>query len=491
MTLRLVGTWFGTLASMVLFASPAVAVTDGTCHAQTRKAREQCRSVLSALLPAVVIDDVRRQSSLSERLRRYQVPGISMAFIDSGHVSWLAVHGQRERNGEPINPQTVFQAASISKPVAATLALLVVGSGDLRLNTPVNAQLHSWQLPASDQLQPTGVTLRRLLSHRAGINVHEFPGYAADAPLPDEIQILDGQAPANSPPVRLLLQPGSAYRYSGGGYQIAQLLIEDAVGKPFGQVAQERLFGPLGMQRTAYSAELPGRLAGNVAKGHTYSGKAVAGGWHRYPELAAAALWSTPSDLARYFMAVMAGADGGTGSTLTPAIAQMMQTPVAEGMSMGFGVHREGTDRLIDQSGANAGYQVYMAGYPKRGQGVIIMTNGDGGKDLIGEICRSLALVYGWPDFASQHADLAKVASTTLDQRSGDYSVRKHGFTLSLRRSGKTLIGTTPRGSSYTFLPLSPWKFIAQEDAAELVFEPEHPGRLHVWGMHAERVGQP
>jgi CubicO group peptidase (beta-lactamase class C family) len=240
MTLRLVGTWFGTLASMVLFASPAVAVTDGTCHAQTRKAREQCRSVLSALLPAVVIDDVRRQSSLSERLRRYQVPGISMAFIDSGHVSWLAVHGQRERNGEPINPQTVFQAASISKPVAATLALLVVGSGDLRLNTPVNAQLHSWQLPASDQLQPTGVTLRRLLSHRAGINVHEFPGYAADAPLPDEIQILDGQAPANSPPVRLLLQPGSAYRYSGGGYQIAQLLIEDAVGKPFGQVAQER-----------------------------------------------------------------------------------------------------------------------------------------------------------------------------------------------------------------------------------------------------------
>lgn len=312
--------------------------------------------------------------------------------------------------------------------------MLLVHSGELKLDASVNLKLRSWHLPGTGDLQPDAVTLRRLLSHSAGIDVHGFSGYAAGVAMPDEVQILDGRAPANSPPIRLVLKPGSAYRYSGGGYQIAQQLIEDAVGRPFAGIARKRLLDPLGMQRTDYSAELPTRFSDKVAVGHSHDGKAPPGGWHRYPELAAAGLWSTPDDLARYFIAVMQAANGQTRAPLTPRIAQQMLTPAIASMGLGLGVHGEGARFLVDQSGATAGYRAYMAGYPHRGQGVIIMTNGDGGKDLIDEICRSLAQAYTWPDFAARKATLAAIDAATLDRRAGDYRVREHGFTLRLRR---------------------------------------------------------
>lgn len=423
-------------------------------------------------------------------MHHYRVPGVSIAVINHGRLAWRAAYGQRQGNGEPITTQTVFQAASISKPVAATLAMLLVQSDDLKLDTPVNAQLHSWQLPASGKLQPAGVTLRRLLSHSAGINVHGFPGYAAGVPLPDEIQILDGQAPANSPPIRLVSNSGS-YLYSGGGYQIIQLLIEDALGKPFAELAQKRLLSPLGMHHTAFSAGLPKRFAANVATGHAYDGKAIPGGWNRYPELAAAALWSTPGDLAHYLVVMMNPEHSATRAPLTPHTTQLMLTPVVDGMGLGLGVHGQGKNLIVDQAGDTAGYKTYMAGYPNRGQGVIIMTNGDGGKLLIREICRSLAQAYGWPDFAGKKMTSAAIDAKTLEQRSGEYKVREYGFTIKLQRRGKTLFATTPRGSSFTFRALSPWKFIAQEDASELIFDQQNPDNLEIWGMHAERIAVP
>lgn len=477
--------------AMLLPMAPAAAASDVTCYAHTIEARQQCRQVLATLRPAVVFEDEVWHGSLSERARFYNVPGVSIAFIDHGRVAWRATYGQRNDNGTPVSTQTVFQAASISKPVAATLTLLLVDSGELKLDAPVNSQLRSWQLPDSGDMRSDAVTLRRLLSHSAGINVHGFPGYAAGIALPTEDQILDGQTPANSPPIRLVLKPGSAYRYSGGGYQIAQALIEDAAGTPFAEVARKRLLDPMGMQRTDYSAELPKRFSHNVAVGHGYDGKALPGGWHRYPELAAAALWSTSDDLARYFVAVMQAAHGHPHRPLTPRIAQQMLTPAIEGMGLGFGVHGEGADRLVDQAGATAGYRTYMAGYPKRGQGVIIMTNSDGGKDLIDEICRSLAHAYAWPDFKSRNATAAAIDPATLQKRAGDYRVNRYGFTLHLQRRGNALLASTPRGQSFTFRPLSAWKFLAEEDASELVFDPKEPGRLQVWGMHAERIHAP
>lgn len=184
--------------------------------------------------------------------------------------------------GEPEEP---FQAGSISKPVAALLALRLVGAGVLDLDEDVNERLASWELPQGD-----GVTLRRLLGHTAGLGVSFFPGYESGTALPSLEQILDGEPPANTAPVRLEATPGSGFRYSGGGYVLLQLLLEEVTGTPFAELAAEHVLGPLGMASTTFSPR--------------------SGPGHVYPEEAAAGLWTTAADLARFVLALQRRVDG-------------------------------------------------------------------------------------------------------------------------------------------------------------------------------------
>lgn len=478
-----------TLAVCLMTAFGAMAATHPLrCHARHEPDARACRRALAALIPAVgIAGHHAKHWPLAQRMRHYRVPGISIAFVDRGKVAWRSTAGNRDAT-RPVTAQTVFQAASISKPLAATLALMLVQAHRLDLDAGVNTQLHGWELPAGGAWDANAVTLRGLLSHSAGINVHGFPGYAAGVPLPDELQILDGKPPANSPPIRLIQAPGKRYRYSGGGYQIAQRMIEDAGDGSFEHLAQQRLLAPLHMHYSAYSADLPPHFAGNVAEGHAYDGNAVPGGWHRYPELAAAALWSTPDDLARYLLALMAAWHGHTSGPLTPRIAHLMMTPAIENMGLGLGVHGDGKRRLVDQAGSTVGFRTYLAAYPERSQGVVVMSNGDGGKDLIEEICRSLARQYHWPDFQPQRIRVARIDPAVLDARAGRYRIAEFGFTLTLRRHGRTLVANTPRGSRYTFLALSPLRFVAIEDGATLEFDAHAPDQIRLWGMHGTRL---
>ncbi len=177
------------------------------------------------------------------------------------------------------DPDEPFQAGSVSKAVAAFAALELVASGDLHLDEDVNERLVSWRLPGGD-----GVTLRRLLSHTAGLGVGFFPGYEGNAELPSLVQVLDDAPPATTGPVRVEAPPGAGFSYSGGGYVLVQVLLEDVCGMPFVDLARELVFEPLGMTRSTFEQRL--------------------GAWHRYPEQAAAGLWTTAEDLARFVIAV-------------------------------------------------------------------------------------------------------------------------------------------------------------------------------------------
>lgn len=457
-------------------------------------------------MPAIVFDDAPQQHwSINERMARYRVPGVGIAVVDDGKLAWSAGYGVREvSEGEvsegvisegvagdgvaadddgAVSPQTLFQAASISKPVAAAVALGLVRDGRLQLDTGVNAQLRAWKIPASAHGDSNAVTLRELLSHTAGLGVHDFPGYEQGAVLPTLIQILDGRSPANSPPVRLVQAPGAAERYSGGGYEVMQRLLEEAAGQPFAALADKRLLQPLRMRRSVFAADLPSRFSNDVARGHGFDGQVVGGGWQRYPELAAAGLWSTPTDLARFATAVMDAWNDQPHAVLAPATVRQMLTPVVDGMAMGFGIHGAGDALLFDHAGANSGYQAYLMAYPARGEALVVMTNGDGGGDLIDEIRRSVAHSYGWPDFAPKRVTPMPATAQELDARTGDYAVEAYGFAITIRRSGNALIASTPRGSRYTFRKVGPDEFMALEDAATLRFDPAQPGTLQVWGM--------
>jgi CubicO group peptidase (beta-lactamase class C family) len=155
-------------------------------------------------------------ASLAQRLAETRVPGVSVAFIENGRVKWTRAYGEAVAGSRrPVTPETRFQAASLSKAVAAAGALRLVDRGELTLDGNVNAGLKSWQVPAFQPSNGAGVTLRGLLSHTAGLTVAGYPGYARGAKVPSAAQSLAGVAPSNTPAVRAFAPPGKQFGYSG------------------------------------------------------------------------------------------------------------------------------------------------------------------------------------------------------------------------------------------------------------------------------------
>ncbi|HET6680358.1 MAG TPA: serine hydrolase domain-containing protein [Gemmatimonadaceae bacterium] len=429
-------------------------------------------------------------------MARYNVPGVSIAVIDNGTIAWAKGYGTTREDGTlPVSESTLFQAASIAKLVAATGALRLVQHGVLDLDRDVNLQLRAWRVPPNQFTAEHAVTLRELLSHRAGITVHGFSGYAHGDSLPSLRQILDGEPPANSAPIRVDMTPGSQFRYSGGGYLVVQQLVIDATGQSFAQVMQDEVLGPVGMTSSTFMLPLSDERKGLTACGHTYSGESVEGCWNRYPETAAAGLWSTPTDLAKLGLALSAAAGEAPNSILSKAIATQMLGGNADETGLGPGVHGAGEVLHFDHAGWNNGFRSYLVVYPALGKGAVVMANGDGGDLLINEIVRSIARTYRWPDYAPEQRNATAMDTAALDARAGEYDVRAYGLTLNVRRERDHLIVSTPRGSWYTFYPAGDTTFFATEDGSELTFTCSPQSRqpiLRVWGMAAlRRTDQP
>ena len=210
---------------------------------------ERVRRVEAGLLPAAYIKGTSPAAALAERMKFFKIPGVSVAVVNDGRVEWARGFGVRDAAGaEPVVPETLFQAGSISKPVAALAALRLVQEGKLALDEDVNAKLVSWKVPENEFTKEQKVTLRRLLTHNAGLTVHGFPGYTADATVPTVVQILNGEKPANTAAIRVDTVPGKIWRYSGGGYTVMQQLVADVAKRPFAEVAKRLVLDPAGMK---------------------------------------------------------------------------------------------------------------------------------------------------------------------------------------------------------------------------------------------------
>jgi CubicO group peptidase (beta-lactamase class C family) len=450
--------------------------------------QERQHAVETGLLPAIVFSDhTLPTATLVAQMKRYRVPGVSIALIDGGRIAWAEGYGTITAGGlRRISTRTLFQAASISKLVTAVGVLKLVQDGKLQLDANVNAELRNWTVPAESAAAGRPVTLRELLSHRAGANVEGFPGYTQGDALPSLRQILNGAPPANSPPIRITELPGSGVRYSGGGYEIVQQLAEDATGATFGDAMDSAVLHPAGMNSSAFTMPLPARLIASAAHGHGFDGAPVRGGWNNYPELAAAGLWATPSDLARLGISLSQAYAGQHNQVLSPPTARLMLTRTDDHMGLGPGVYGDGKQLFFDHAGWTRGFRTYIAVYPLLGQGIIVMTNGDGGDDLISEIVRSAARVYGWPDFKPEQRAMAALGPAVLNQHAGVYHAKEYDLDVTVRHDGDHLTVSTPRGSYYTFYPATSNDFFAIEDGSTLSFS----GRdtLHIWSMTAERV---
>jgi CubicO group peptidase (beta-lactamase class C family) len=329
----------------------------------------------------------RIRGLLAPLLPRHRVPGASVALIRDGEVADLAAIGA--------DPQTLFQAASISKVVTAVVVLRLVEQGRIGFDRPVNEMLRSWSLPGAGA---QSVTPRLLLSHRAGTTVPGFPGYAVGAKLPTLMQILGGTPPANTPAVRVAWPPGDAFRYSGGGTMVLQRLVQDVTDLPFDTLAQELVLTPAGLGRSSFAQPLPAADR-DATSAHDLQGTTLPGRCHVYPEHAAAGLWSTPADLARLALAI--AASWRAGGLLQQATAQTMATPIGGGPTgAGIFVQPRGTrSPYLYHYGVNAGFRSVLVFAADASFGAVLMTNGEGGRLLIPEFLGGLFDAYGQEPF--------------------------------------------------------------------------------------------
>jgi CubicO group peptidase (beta-lactamase class C family) len=337
--------------------------------------------------------------TLTQVMERFRVPGVSVAVIKDFKIDWSKGYGVADvESGMRVDADTMFQAASISKPVAAMAAVRAAQDGRFGLDQDVNAILKSWKLPDSEFTRGHPVTPRALMSHTSGLgDGFGFPGYHPSAPRPTLVQILDGSAPSNVGKVLMERPPFVAEKYSGGGVTLMQLLMTDALGKAYPEIMQSLVLGPIGMTNSAYEQPLSAAHDRHAARAHSGRGLAMDTKWHVYPELAAAGLWTTPTDLAKFAIEVQQTVLGRSTRVLTRASVLEMLTPVGVGdYAVGFAITKRGEGWYFAHGGSNWGFQCSLIAHRVKGYGVAIMTNSDSGGPVIREIEARVAAAYGW-----------------------------------------------------------------------------------------------
>jgi CubicO group peptidase (beta-lactamase class C family) len=400
--------------------------------------------------------------TLESRMKALNVPGISVAVIRGGRIEWARGFGVKELGGAPVTTETLFQAGSISKPVAALAVLHLAQQGRVDLDADVNRYLKSWKVPENEFTKEKKVTLRDLLTHTAGLTVHGFPGYAAGAPVPTIVQVLNGEKPANTAPIRVDTVPGTNWRYSGGGYTIAQLVVADVTGMPFEAYLRQTVLAPIGMAHSTYEQPLPAARRPEAATPYQPNGQPVPGGAHTYPEMAAAGLWTTASDLARYAIEVQKAFAGQSDRILSKAMAAEMLKPGGlGGYGLGPGVGGKPESPHFSHGGVDEGFVASLVAY-NRGDGLVVMTNGMNGGQIASELQRTIAREYGWPDFGPAEKAVAKVEAKLVDAYAGHYrAARFQVVNLSRKESHLSAQqGTQPLGDIH---PQSEkdWFFVA------------------------------
>ncbi len=402
---------------------------------------------------------------LADRMRRYQVPGCSLAAVADGEVSWASGHGVVREGGPAVHASTLFQAASISKAVAAVGVLALVEWGAVDLDEPVNRYLRAWRLPDSEHTATTPVTVRHLLSHTGGTTVPGFPGYAIGTPPPSLLDVLAGRG--NTPSIESFATPGTVSQYSGGGSTIVQLLVEEVAERPFAELMADLVLGPFGMVDSAYDQPLAEPRRRRAAHGHDAAGRPVHGGHHVYPELQAAGLWTTAVDLARWLLGVQQVLRGERTGPISQATAELMVTPVGQGpFGLGPELGGDGDHRRFGHSGGNEGFRTQMDALVSRPVGGVVLTNADGGTTLCAEVRRAFAEVYDWGDLGPAPIELAEVDPAVLASYAGEY-VGPFGRPMKVRFDAGELYSPAPYGRR-RLLPLAATTLLDEETGATI-----------------------
>lgn len=433
------------------------------------------KRVEHGLLPPVLIKGDATWS-IHERMEHYKVPGLSVAVINNYKVEWARSYGITDvETRQQVTTETLFQAGSISKPVAAMVALKRVQDGKIALDENINNKLSSWKLPDNEFTRSKKVTLANLLSHTGGLTVHGFPGYALEEKLPTLQQVLDGVEPANTAPVRVDMEPGFRFRYSGGGTTIAQLAIMDIEKKPFPEIARDTVLKPLNMSHSTYSQPLPQNWLKKAASGHHANGNVVPGKIHVYPEMAAAGLWTTPTDLARFAIEVQLSLAGRSNKVLSKALVEKMVTPFLTDAGLGFFVEKRSNTDYFGHGGADEGFRAELLVSRDKGYGAVVMVNSDNGQ-IIREVIRALAREYNWDEFLPVALEPIVLPTAKLDSYVGRFQVNPDRVLEVTQENGK-LFAQPTEGLLFELIPLTDTSLVRRDSIIRYTYVSDSNGK--------------
>lgn len=418
--------------------------------------------VLSGLRPPIAIKGQPPERwTLAEGMAQSHVPGISIAVMDGDQIAWARGFGIKEAGRtDPVTTSTPFEAQSISKAVTATATLVLVNSGRLSLEESPNVYLKSWKLPDNEYQAQEKVSLRRILSHSSGLTVGGFAGYRAGDPLPSLLQILDGKKPANNPPIRVDFIPGSKFRYSGGGAEVMQQLLMDVTGEPFPELMKRLVLTPARMTLSTFEQPLPQARWVEAASGHDGEGAVVKGKWPIQPEMAAGGLWTTPTDLAKWALAITRAWKGDKNELFSRRIASEMLTVQKAPYGLGVEVQGTGPSLEFSHAGSNSGFRALAVMFPAIGKGAVIMANGDRADWVIGSLIMSIASEYHWPARMQTEREVVSLSTARLDALVGVYSLPPgpsgEAVTYEISRTGSRLFAELKGLGSYPKYELFP-----------------------------------
>lgn len=450
---------------LIVYIIPSIAFGQANLESQIKR-------VELGLLPEVLIKGDPAWS-IAERMKFYKVPAVSVAVIKDFRVEWARAYGVKDvETNEPATVDTLFQAGSISKSVNATVAMKKVEQGRISLDENINNKLTSWKLPDNEFTAKKKVTLRNLLSHTAGTTVHGFPGYAVSEKVPSLQQVLDGTAPANTAAVRVDFEPGTRFRYSGGGTTIAQLALMDVEKKPYPEIARETVLAPLNMTNSTYSQPLPDDWRKKAATGYRGNGQEVAGKIHVYPEMAAAGLWTTPTDLAKFAIELQLSLAGRSNKVLSKESAEKMTTPFIDQVGLGFFIEKHGSALYFGHGGADEGFRAELLVNKDKGYGVAVMANSDNGQ-ILREVIRAVAREYNWDEFLPKPYEIISLTAAKLKGYEGRFQLSPDSVltvTTDLRGSATYLMGRRTGEQPIELLPISETTFVLRDDDIKFEF---------------------
>ena len=335
--------------------------------------------------------------TLAERMAACHTPAVSIAVVENWKISAVYAHGVKRRTRkEKVTADTLFQAASISKAVFAAAVMRLVEKGTLALDADVSEYLVGYEVPVYNEQKHT-VTLRQLLSHHAGLNLHGFAGYRQGKKIPTVEQMLTGAYPSNHIALALEKAPESGFQYSGGGYVLAQKIVTDVCGQDFCDLMDTWVLAPFSMARSTYAQPLPQDRREEMAVGYDQRDAQLPGGYNVMPELSAAGLWTKPSDLAGFGIEIMKALKGES-KVLEKNTAELMTTAAYENSPYGLGVAVGSCQRglVFGHGGSNIGYHSNMLFCPGDGSGMVVMQNADIGKGIRDEVTQAFRDICGW-----------------------------------------------------------------------------------------------